>query len=307
MYLVEMVGLNKFNQATGIINLFRGFGCFIGTPVAGVIVSQTKSENNAFYYSGILFSIGLVLAVLISLSSIIKGFKNKNKSPKFDQESKDTYVANHINFDNTIHEVDINNSQKFSPDIKNSTGLRALVRCATLSTEAHFITSPEDSPMPLTLQECTGSDVDIALFKCCESIYPKMTEYRSQNRKVYEMPSNKTGKYQLYIYETDDNDQRYLVVMKGTLEIVLQHCSSIFIDGNDIQLDDQWKNQINAIYQELISTNERVVCFCDIRLDPKQFPVNYSFDPDEIYTFPNLRFLGMVSLVNQQSKVKELV
>jgi hypothetical protein len=30
MYLVDIVGLKKFSNATGIVNLFRGFGCFIG-------------------------------------------------------------------------------------------------------------------------------------------------------------------------------------------------------------------------------------------------------------------------------------
>ena len=30
MYLVDIVGLKKFGNATGIVNLFRGFGCFIG-------------------------------------------------------------------------------------------------------------------------------------------------------------------------------------------------------------------------------------------------------------------------------------
>jgi len=35
MYLVDMVGMQKFNNATGIINLFRGFGCFIGPFLGG--------------------------------------------------------------------------------------------------------------------------------------------------------------------------------------------------------------------------------------------------------------------------------
>lgn len=35
MYLVDLVGLENFNNATGIVNLFRGFGCFIGPYAAG--------------------------------------------------------------------------------------------------------------------------------------------------------------------------------------------------------------------------------------------------------------------------------
>lgn len=35
MYLCELVGLKKFSNATGIINLFRGFGCFLGPFLGG--------------------------------------------------------------------------------------------------------------------------------------------------------------------------------------------------------------------------------------------------------------------------------
>ena len=35
MYLCDLVGLARFSNATGIINLFRGFGCFLGPFLAG--------------------------------------------------------------------------------------------------------------------------------------------------------------------------------------------------------------------------------------------------------------------------------
>jgi MFS family permease len=35
-YLVELIGKEKFANATGIISLFRGFGCFIGPFLAGM-------------------------------------------------------------------------------------------------------------------------------------------------------------------------------------------------------------------------------------------------------------------------------
>jgi MFS family permease len=35
MYLCDLVGLKLFSNATGIVNLFRGFGCFLGPFLAG--------------------------------------------------------------------------------------------------------------------------------------------------------------------------------------------------------------------------------------------------------------------------------
>ena len=44
MYLCDLVGLAKFSNATGIINLFRGFGCFLGPFLGG-------TENlNCFFW-----------------------------------------------------------------------------------------------------------------------------------------------------------------------------------------------------------------------------------------------------------------
>ena len=258
-----------------------------------------------FYYSGILFAIGLLLAALISMATTIKQcMKKKNGKSKID--TNDALIANHLNYDDKIFNVNINDPNTFSSEEKGSTGLRALVRCAILATESRFVNEEEDAP--LSLRDCVGgNDIDVALLKCCESVYPSMAQYRQQNRKVYEMPSNKQSKYQLYIYETEDNDQRYLVVMKGTLDIILQHCTSIFIQGNDVQMSDEWKRRITSTYQRMSAFGERVVCLCDIRLDPKQYPSDYSFDPDEVYAFPNLRFLGMISLASPSSKVKEIV
>ncbi len=44
-YLCELVGVKKFGNATGIINLFRGFGCFLGPFIAG---KKTMLKNVIF-------------------------------------------------------------------------------------------------------------------------------------------------------------------------------------------------------------------------------------------------------------------
>jgi len=69
MYLVDIVGLKKFSNATGIVNLFRGFGCFIG-PFLGGIVADNFGEVKAFYYSAGCFTVGLVLAIIVSFGAM---------------------------------------------------------------------------------------------------------------------------------------------------------------------------------------------------------------------------------------------
>ena len=36
-YLLDIVGKRKFGNAMGILNLFRGVGCFIGPILAGLV------------------------------------------------------------------------------------------------------------------------------------------------------------------------------------------------------------------------------------------------------------------------------
>ena len=71
-----------------------------------------------------------------------------------------------------------------------------------------------------------------------------MIKFRESNRKVCEIPFNSTNKYQVSIHEIrtglDPGNQRihYLLVMKGAPERILERCSTIFIDGQDIEMND---------------------------------------------------------------------
>jgi sodium/potassium-transporting ATPase subunit alpha len=105
--------------------------------------------------------------------------------------------------------------------------------------------------------------------------------------------------------------------MKGAPERILERCSSIYIDGTDIELNDckrnqsflfsiivkfcflDWKAAFNRAYLELGGLGERVLGFCDLRLPVGEFPRGFAFDSDEV-NFPvvNLRFLGLMSMID---------
>jgi sodium/potassium-transporting ATPase subunit alpha len=76
-------------------------------------------------------------------------------------------------------------------------------------------------------------------------------DYRPAKKKVCEVPYNSTNRYQVSIHETNDSDNRYLLVMKGAPESILERCSHIYIDGADLELNDYWKNQFNDAYMKL--------------------------------------------------------
>ncbi|CAF1514052.1 unnamed protein product, partial [Rotaria sordida] len=130
---------------------------------------------------------------------------------------------------------------------------------------------------------------------------PDITE---SNRKVFEIPFNPTNKYQLSIHEmrskNDPNNIRlyYLLVMKGTPEAILEKCSTIFIDGKDIPINDYWRNQFQNTNIKLGSLGERVLGFCDLLLPTQKYPIGYQFNGETInFPIENLRFLGLMSMI----------
>jgi sodium/potassium-transporting ATPase subunit alpha len=48
-----------------------------------------------------------------------------------------------------------------------------------------------------------------------------------------------------------DDDERYLLVMKGAPEKILKNCSTIFVDGSEIGFNEFWKRQYQKAFNEL--------------------------------------------------------
>ena len=62
------------------------------------------------------------------------------------------------------------------------------------------------------------------------------------------------------IHETEDEtDKRYLLVMKGAPERILDRCSTILINGEEKPLSEDWRDAFNQAYLELGGLGERVL------------------------------------------------
>ena len=84
--------------------------------------------------------------------------------------------------------------------------------------------------------------------------------------------------------------------MKGAPERVIDRCSTIFVNGSNVALTDEWKNKFMLAYTELGSLGERVLGFCDHYLS---ISPNTVFDVDQGNVPLNgLRFVGLISLID---------
>ncbi|CAD5115943.1 DgyrCDS4873 [Dimorphilus gyrociliatus] len=204
----------------------------------------------------------------------------------------------HMWFDNKIVSSDTSEEQSNGSYNTDSPTWMALARVAMLCNRANF--KPGQDDIPVLKRECNGDASESALLKCVELSIGQVSQYREKNKKICEIPFNSTNKYQVSIHETDNpEDRRYLVVMKGAPERILDRCSTIFINNEEKPLTDEWRESFNQAYLELGGLGERVLGFCDYFLPLDQYPEGYKFDSDE-ENFPltGLRFVGLMSMID---------
>merc|ERR1712209_91583 len=204
----------------------------------------------------------------------------------------------HMWFDNKIMDADTSEDQSGSSFDKNAPGRKTLERVACLCNRAEF--KGGQNEIPILKREVNGDASEAAILKCTELSKGNVMDYRARNKKVCEIPFNSTNKFQVSIHEQEDkSDSRYLLVMKGAPERILQRCTSIIIDGKERPMTQDWKDAFESAYMELGGLGERVLGFCDFMLPEDKYPRGYPFDPDE-ENFPleGLRFVGLMSMID---------
>ncbi|CAF4142191.1 unnamed protein product, partial [Adineta steineri] len=212
-------------------------------------------------------------------------------------------AVTHMWFDNKLIQVDISEKEDLSTFDKNSSTFLDLARCTVLCNRADFKQDSDNLARSIIERECTGNASEIAVLKYIELSNGNVNKIRQENPKLYEIPFNSMNKYQLSIHEmhvnneNGDNSHSYLLVMKGGFEQIMERCSTISIDGVDLEMNEYWRATCEHAYSELGNLGERTMTFCDLRLPANEYPIGYSFDVDEV-NFPteNLRFLGLVGM-----------
>merc|ERR1712134_205435 len=302
------------------IHIITGVAVFLG--VTFFIIAFILGYN---WLDAVIFLIGIIVAnvpegllatVTVCLTLTAKRMASKNClvknleavetlgststicSDKTGTLTQNRMTVAHMWFDNKIVEADTSEDQSGNSFDKEARGWKTLERVACLCNRAEFKAGQEKEP--ILKREVNGDASEAAILKCTELSKGNVMTYRKNNKKVCEIPFNSTNKFQVSIHETDDpNDKRYLLVMKGAPERILDRCSTIIIDGTERPLTQEWKDAFNTAYMELGGLGERVLGFCDYVMPLDKFPVGYPFDPEE-ENFPleGLRFVGLMSMID---------
>merc|ERR1711970_1106232 len=302
------------------IHIITGVAVFLG--VSFFIIAFILGYN---WLDAVIFLIGIIVAnvpegllatVTVCLTLTAKRMASKNClvknleaeetlgstscicSDKTGTLTQNRMTVAHMWFDNKIVEADTSEDQSGSAFNKEASGWITLERVACLCNRAEF--KPQQENVGVLKREVNGDASEAAILKCTELSKGNVMEYRKRNKKVCEIPFNSANKYQVSIHETEDpNDARYLLVMKGAPERILERCSTIVVDGREMPLNDEWKQAFETAYMELGGLGERVLGFCDFMLDAGKFPNGYPFDAEDVnFPLEGFRFVGLMSMID---------
>jgi len=303
------------------IHLITGVAVFLGVTffIIAFILGYHWLDAVIFLIGIIVANVpeGLLATVTVCLTLTAKRMASKNClvknleavetlgststicSDKTGTLTQNRMTVAHMWFDNRIVEADTTEDQSMDASYdRSSPTWMALARITMLCNRATF--KKDQEKLAVLKRECNGDASESALLKCAELSIGKVEEYRAKHKKIIEIPFNSSNKYQVSIHESDDpDDKRYVLVMKGAPERILDRCSTILVNGEEKPLSDEWRDSFNVAYMELGGLGERVLGFCDYMLPQEDYPSGYPFDGDE-ENFPltGLRFVGLMSMID---------
>uniref|UniRef100_A0A673CMG7 Sodium/potassium-transporting ATPase subunit alpha n=1 Tax=Sphaeramia orbicularis TaxID=375764 RepID=A0A673CMG7_9TELE len=302
------------------IHIITGVAVFLGVTffILAIILGYTWLEAVIFLIGIIVANVpeGLLATVTVCLTLTAKRMAKKNClvknleavetlgststicSDKTGTLTQNRMTVAHMWFDNQIHEADTTEDQSGASFDKSSVTWLSLSRIAALCNRAQF-KAGQDS-IAILKRDVAGDASESALLKCIELSCGSVRLMRDKNKKVAEIPFNSTNKYQLSVHETEDpNDNRYLLVMKGAPERILDRCTTILLQGKEQPMDEEMKEAFQNAYMELGGLGERVLGFCHLLLPEDQYPKGFAFDTDDVnFQTDNLCFVGLMSMID---------
>merc|ERR1719334_1040638 len=302
------------------IHIITGVAVFLG--VTFFIIAFILGYN---WLDAVIFLIGIIVAnvpegllatVTVCLTLTAKRMAKKNClvknleavetlgststicSDKTGTLTQNRMTVAHMWFDNQIVAADTTEDQSGASYDTSSDTWIALSRIATICNRASFLKGQEN--VPVLKRQTAGDASESALLKCVELSLGDVENRRLRNPKVVEIPFNSMNKYQVSIHETEDpKDKRYLLVMKGAPERILDRCNKIMSNGKIHDMTQEWKDDFETAYMDLGGRGERVLGFCHEYLDETAFPPGFAFDTEEC-NFPvtDLTFIGLMAMID---------
>ncbi|KAJ5078231.1 intein-containing sodium/potassium-transporting atpase subunit alpha precursor [Anaeramoeba ignava] len=195
----------------------------------------------------------------------------------------------HLWYDNRIYSSDI--TLETDCYDKTSEAFQQLMNVATLCNREEY--------QPDNKEKLAGNASEIALINFFGPLYdPK--EVRKSHPQIKELPFNSTNKFMLTIHQISQDSEEVILMMKGAPERIITRCSTIMINGEELELTEEWRRRYEEANEIFADNGERVLGFCQLRLPYPKYSKSYPFDVTE-FNFPietGMCLVGLVSLID---------
>uniref|UniRef100_A0A8B9NZ97 Sodium/potassium-transporting ATPase subunit alpha n=1 Tax=Apteryx owenii TaxID=8824 RepID=A0A8B9NZ97_APTOW len=292
------------------VDIIAGLAIFFGGTffVVAMVIGYPFLRAMVFFMAIVVAYVpeGLLATVTVCLSLTAKRLARKNCvvknleavetlgstsvicSDKTGTLTQNRMTVAHLWFDNQIHTADTTEDQSGQSFDQSSETWRALSRIVTLCNRAVF--KPGQDNVPVAKREVIGDASETALLKFAEATVGNVAEQRSRYPKVFEVPFTSANKFQVSVHEAGE---RLLLVLKGAPERVLERCGSVMLKGQELPLDQQWREAFESAYAELGGRGERVLGFCQGYLEGPGEGLSAEQLPGE-----GLCFTGLVAMID---------
>ncbi|DBA01673.1 TPA: hypothetical protein N0F65_010324 [Lagenidium giganteum] len=308
--------INHFVHVIAAVATIIGLFFFI----VGFIIGTRFVDNLVFMIGVIVANVpeGLLATVTVCLSLAAKRMAAKNMlvknlqgvetlgsttcicSDKTGTLTQNVMTVANLVYSNKMWDAECSITPVGSYDLNDPSFLR-LQRCATLCNNAVFdedskyekvvsgsgasTTVSRGAALPMRTGnkmnwETIGDASESAMIKFVQDKKDIM-EYRMQNAKIKEIPFNSKNKYQVSIHQLNNNEaEPYLLVMKGAPERIIARCTTVFVDGEEVEMTPERLSEIEKLQLDLSKRGMRVLGFCEKVLDQTRYPAGYSFNTD---------------------------
>ena len=133
--------------------------------------------------------------------------------------------------------------------------------------------------------------------KALDSNINKEKLYREYER-ITDIPFSSERKLMTTIHKTEDG---YRIITKGAPDVLINKCNRYYFNGTELNLDNNNKNKIKIINEEMAQKALRVLAvgYKDVKELPEQLDVNIE---------NNLTFVGLIGMIDPPRKgVKESI
>jgi len=181
---------------------------------------------------------------------------------------------NDASFAEVLKVLTVANNATFEGKFKKKIGADGKMVVTTEPQEfEEMVTLGDGSQEKRVMWGTNGDASESAMIKIGQK-YVDIMEMRKKSPAITEMPFNSKNKYMLKIVQGSEGPE---VLMKGAPERIISRCSTILLNGEEVEYTPEMVAETEALQLTLSKMGRRVLGMCKKSLSTEDYPEDYAY------------------------------